>query len=646
MQTTPRFPGLPRITDGIGSVVWVETHASDGAAAYPITPSTEMGVQYEQAVANGVRNLWGRPLTFLELESEHSSASACEGFALAGGRAANFTSGQGLILMKEVLYVISGKRLPVVFHIGARALTSQALNVHAGHDDVFGVADTGWGMLFAKNAQEAADFAVIARRAAEETHTPFFNVQDGFLTTHTVQNVLLPEPELIEEFLGDPGEKLRCLFDTADPRMTGVVENQDAYMKGKVAQRAYYARLAPALREAMAEWESLTGRAYGLVERYRMDDAELAVVALGSMAETAMATADALRRQGKKVGVLNVRTLRPFPGAEIAAALSGVRAAAVVERLDVPSMQSNPLAAEVKSALFDAVQGVPGYRPIPKVPRILQGVAGLGSRDVRPGDFAAVFAELARAEAPTKSFVLGVDHADALPRLPDPDTLAPGSLSMRMHAIGGFGAVTTNKVLANVAGDVFDRFVQAYPRYGSEKKGLPTAAFLVISPEPIRTHCELERVDVVAVLDAAALRSASTFAGLVCGGTLLLSGPADMPLPPAAIRAIREKDLRVFTCDLRAIAEALAPRKDLVARMQGIVLLGAFFEITPLAAGAGLSAEDLEAGIERALGKYFGKLGAAVLRANLEAVKRGRVEVRRLSTEGLPVPGPSLEVVT
>jgi hypothetical protein len=131
-----------------------------------------------------------------------SSASTCEGFALAGGRVANFTSGQGLILMKEVLYVIAGKRLPVVFHIGARALTSQGLNIRAGHDDVMGVADCGWGMLFVRNVQEAADYALIARRIGEESETPYFNIQDGFLTTHTIESLRLPETELMKQFVG------------------------------------------------------------------------------------------------------------------------------------------------------------------------------------------------------------------------------------------------------------------------------------------------------------------------------------------------------------------------------------------------------------------------------------------------------------
>src|SRR6187551_3613433 len=198
----PRWPGVPVVMDGSEAVASVETRLSEVACVYPITPSTTMAAIYQAAVADGRTDLWGTHLRFIEPEAEHSSASAAEGAALAGARVTNFTSGQGLILMKEVLYVIAGKRLPVVFHIGARALTSQGLNIHAGHDDVMGVADCGWGMLFARNVQEAADLALIARRAAEESETPFFNIQNVFLTTHTIESLQLPELELMKQFVG------------------------------------------------------------------------------------------------------------------------------------------------------------------------------------------------------------------------------------------------------------------------------------------------------------------------------------------------------------------------------------------------------------------------------------------------------------
>src|SRR5436309_6938295 len=207
-ETKFEYPGIPTTCDGAEAVVHVEIHVAQAAGAYPITSSTTMGGGFNAAVMNGLKNLWGDPLMFFEPESEHSAATVCEGFAVAGGRVTNFTSGQGLVLMKEVLYTISGKRLPVIMNIGARALTSQGLNVHAGHDDVMSVAVCRWGMLFGRNAQEAADFCLLARRTAEATQTAPFSVQDGFLTTHTVETVRLPELEFMKEYVGDPKAKL------------------------------------------------------------------------------------------------------------------------------------------------------------------------------------------------------------------------------------------------------------------------------------------------------------------------------------------------------------------------------------------------------------------------------------------------------
>src|SRR3979490_3399562 len=175
-ESSFQYPGIPTTCDGAEAVVHVEVNVCQAAGAYPITSSTTMGGGFNAAVMNRSRNLWGDPIVFFEPESEHSAATVCEGFAVAGGRVTNFTSGQGLVLMKEVLYTIAGKRLPVVMNFGARAVTRQGLNVHAGHDDVMSVADVGWGMIFARNAQEAGDFCLISRRSAEASNTPFFNV--------------------------------------------------------------------------------------------------------------------------------------------------------------------------------------------------------------------------------------------------------------------------------------------------------------------------------------------------------------------------------------------------------------------------------------------------------------------------------------
>ncbi len=645
-----RYPGRPGTADGSDMVVWVETHVSQGACAYPITSSTSMGAGYQAAQAAGKTNLWGEPLFFLELESEHSSASTCEGFALAGGRVTNFTSGQGLVLMKEVLYTIAGKRLPAVFHVGARALSSQALNVHCGHDDVMAVADTGWGILFAMNAQAAGDLALIGRRAAEESETPFLSVQDGFLTTHTVENVRLPEPELMREFVGDPYAltRLRNLMNPAKPIMSGVVQNQDAYMKGKVGQRFFYDRLPGILARVMDRFGDLTGRRYGLVQAYRLEDADWAIVGMGSLVETAMAAVDWMRAtKGWRVGALHVTAFRPFPGRQIVAALRHVQAIAVIERMDNPAAESNPLTLEIKAAFADALTDERSITAISRVPAIFSGVAGLGSRDIRPGDLVAVVRNMLRRRH--RHFVLGVAHPLALPRDEDPDVRPPGAFSMRGHSVGGFGSVATNRIIATVLGDLFHLQVQAYPLYGSEKKGLPTTYYLTVAEGPIRTHAELSHVDFVPLNDVNAFRLGDPLAGLVEGGMLFIqSTETDPPaiwagIPPPARRLIVEKRLRVLALDTIQIAREVATRPELQQRMQGIVLLGVFLRATPFRESRKLTEAAVFEAVERSLRSFFGKRGEQVIRDNMTAVRRGYSEVLEIPRE---VMTPDRDLVT
>ena len=619
-----KYPGIPTTTDGAGNVVWVETHITDGSCAYPITSSTTMGVGYNLEVANGKENLWGTKLAFLEPESEHSSASAAEGFAVAGGRVTNFTSGQGLILMKEVLYVISGKRLPIVFHIGSRAMTSHSLNVHAGHDDIMGVADTGWGILFGRNAQESGDLALICRRAAENSQTPFFNVQDGFLTTHTIENVLLIEPEMMRNFVGDPRTKLRNLFDPYHPIMTGVVQNQDSYMKGKIAQRHFTDQVKPAVMEAMREFGELTGRQYDLVEGYQMEDADFAIVGIGSMIETATAVVDRLREEGRKVGCVHVTCFRPFPGQELARMIGGCKSVAILERMDDPMAVDNPLTAETKAALFDE-----DYSPI-----VHTGSYGLGSRDVTSSDIIAVY-DLIASNSKPRFFTLGIDHPTALERTQTVDGRPEGAFSMRGHSVGGFGSVTTNKVIATISADLFGKYVQAYPKYGSEKKGLPTNFYLSIADEHVRIHHELDILDFIAVQDIHAFSTGNPLKGLKNDGTVFIQSTAESPndviskLPAWAQKEIQSRDINVLYLDTAKIAREVSSSPDLVIRMQGIVLLGIFLKSTPFAQG--MDDDDMYPAIEKSLRKYFGKRGEQVVQENLTCVRRGYDEVQLIT---------------
>jgi pyruvate-ferredoxin/flavodoxin oxidoreductase len=631
-----QYPGIPTTCDGAEAVVHVEIHVAQAAGAYPITSSTTMGGGFNAAVMNGRTNLWGDPLLFFEPESEHSAATVCEGFAVAGGRVTNFTSGQGLVLMKEVLYTISGKRLPAVMNIGARALTSQGLNVHAGHDDVMSVADCGWGMLFGRNAQEAGDLCLIARRAAEASQTPFFNVQDGFLTTHTVETVRLSEPEFMKEYIGSPKERLINLMDPANPMMSGVVQNQDSYMKGKLAQRWYYDRVEPILEECFDLFYRKTGRRYGFVESYRCEDAEFILVGLGCYMETAKVTVDYLRKQGVPAGVLNVCCFRPFPARQIVEALKNCTAFTILERMDDPlSTTGNHLTREIKAAFYDAVLGVNGQEKLTKLPRVYHGAAGLGSRDVRPGDIIATFHNMMKPDG-QHFFCLGIDHALALKKGDDPDLRPKGGFSMRGHSVGGFGSVTTNKVIATIAGNVFGKDVQAYPKYGSEKKGLPTTYYLTIGDSHIYMHSELEHIDLLCVNDPTAMLNPINLEGLQPGGAIFMQSPHAEPamvwkhIPASVQQAIRSKKVRLFYCDMVKIAREMASEADLQMRMQGIVLLGAFLKLTPYARQSNMNDEQVYAGVEKALYKYFGKRGDRVVADNLNCVKRGYNEMKEI----------------
>ena len=637
------YPGIPTTSDGAGGVVWVDTNITQGACAYPITSSTTMGTGYQTEVANGKKNLWGDLLTFVQPESEHSAASTCEGFALAGGRVTNFTSGQGLVLMKEVLYTISGKRLPIVFHIGARALTSHSLNVHCGHDDVMSVADCGWGILFGRNAQEACDLALIARRAAETSETPFMNVQDGFLTTHTIENIRLPELEFMKEFMGDPTVKLRCLFDPHHPIMSGVVQNQDSYMKGKIAQRNYYDQVPGAVLEAMEVYYQKTGRRYQMVDAYRMEDAEFALVGMGGMMETALVAADYMREElGLKVGVVHVTCFAPFPATQIVEALKNVKACTVIERMDNPLAQSNPLVQAIKASFADALMGLSWgsngemkYPEVKRLPKVYACSAGLGSRDVRGGHFIAMVKNML-SEQPREFSVVGVKYPLALPDAEDPDLRPEGSFSMRGHSVGGFGSVTTNKLIASFVGELFNLHVQAYPKYGSEKKGLPTTYYLTVGPAHIRTHSELSHVELIPLNDVNAFNLGNPLEGIAPDGSIFIQSPkieaAEVwrDIPAYGQKLIRNKRLRVFYLDTVKIAREIATDADLQQRMQGVVLVGIFIRVTPFAARSGMGEEQVLGAVEKYIRKYFGKRGEKVVQENLRCVKEGLKNVQEI----------------
>jgi pyruvate-ferredoxin/flavodoxin oxidoreductase len=500
------------------------------------------------------------------------------------------------------------------------------------------VADVGWGMLFARNTQEVMDISLISRRAAEDSKTPFMAIQDGFLTTHTVQNVMAIEPEMMKLYVGKPEDKIANLMDTSNPLMSGVVQNQDSYMKGKVAQRYFYDAVPDILADAMNEFYKLTGRRYGMIDCYQTEDADYVLIGMGSMMETALVAVDQLRSEGLKVGALHVTSLRPFPSAELVSALKHAKGIAVIERMDNPLAQSNPLTMEIKSAFADAASGADDYPEINQIPAIYSGIAGLGSRDVRAGDFISVVKNMQEDGQQRRLFALGIDHPLSIDREDDPEERTPGEFAMRGHSIGGYGSVTTNKVIATLLANLGLQ-VQAYPKYGSEKKGLPTTYYLTAANEHIRTHSELERVDFVPLNDVNAFNTGNPLAGVADGGMIFIqsnqSSAEDVwsHVPAWAQNTIRERNIKTLALNAVRIAREEAPTPDLEQRFQGIVLLGIFLRHTPFQSDLDLSDQELFVKVEEAVRKYWGRKGEDVVEANLIAIRRGYDEVFEVPQE-------------
>jgi pyruvate-ferredoxin/flavodoxin oxidoreductase len=705
----PKYPGIRMTVNGNDAVVLVETAASEAAGAYPITPSTAMGEGWAAAVARGKLNAFGNPLIFVEPEGEHAAAGVTAGMAMVGLRSANFSSGQGIAYMHESLYAAVGKRLTYVLNIASRAMTKQTLNVHAGHDDYHAVDDTGFFQVFGKNAQQAADLCLIAHKIAELSLTPGINAQDGFLTSHVLEAIYVPEPELVAEFLGSPDDIIECptpaqrlvfgptrrripeLWDVDNPAEVGVVQNQDSYAQGVAAQRPFYFdHIRPIARQVLDEYAELTGRRYGFIEGYRLEDAEYVIAGMGSMVENAEAAADYLREtRGLKVGVLNVTFYRPFPGPEIATALMGKKGVAVLERVDQPLAEDLPLAREVRAALDKAVENgrvaagrkagayqlpypeYPVIRSLKQRPPIYSGSYGMGSRDLQPEQLIGAVENMLPDGPQRRLFYLGFDFVDEdtpyqsqrqlqeellrdYPHLRElsikgsenPNLLPEGAVAVRMHSIGGWGAITTGLNLTSTIYDLLGVHVKANPKYGSEKKGQPTAFYAAFAPERIRVNCELKTVDVVISPDPNVFKHSNPLAGLKEGGVFIWQSSETDPqqvwesIPAYAQREIKKKGYQVYYLDAFKIAREEATDPGLQLRMQGNVFQGAFFRAAPLLEQHGLEQDALFEAIHAQLQRKFGSKGAQVVADNLRIVQRGFEEVRQLQSSDFEITQP------
>ncbi|HWA95110.1 MAG TPA: 2-oxoacid:acceptor oxidoreductase family protein [Terracidiphilus sp.] len=691
MANKVRYPGIRVTANGNQLVSYhTETRIADAGVFYPITPSTEGGELFQQAFAEGHLNVFGGSTIAIETEGEHAAQGGAIAHSVCGKRVVNFTSGQGVVYGVEQDYHAPGKGSTMVLEVGARALTKHALNVHCGHDDIYGALDTGWIMVFGKDAQQAADQALILRRVTERALTPGMNIMDGFLTSHLERTFYKHESELIREFLGAPDDVIECpteaqrvlfgptrrrvpkMVDLTNPVLLGPVQNQEHYMQGVVARRNNFAEpILEFLEESYKKFAELTGRYYGLVTKYKTDDTDTVFVSLGSAAENIEAAVDYLRAtRGVKVGSIHVNVIRPFPEAAIVEALKGKKNVIILERTDEALAGDNPLGRDIRTALSKAVQyeghpaaeGLPAISPS-ELPKIFNGTYGLGSRDFRPehiiGAYEFATAGRARTDGKTAAdgvnfFVLGIPHPYAVIADETPSLLPDAAVAVRFHSIGGWGAITTGKNLGAILGDlndlIFERdgvrdefgnpkeviHVSANPKYGSEKKGAPTSYFMVAAKERIRVNCDLRHVTCVLCCDPKAFTHTNPLDGIQEGGAFVWESDQEgerawEQLPIWARKQIIDKKIRVFTLPGFDIARKATDRADLQLRMQGNAFLGAFFAVSTLLGEFGITQEQYRAVVHKQYVKKFGKFGDAVVQSNMEVMTQGFERVKEIA---------------
>lgn len=349
----------------------------DVMGAFPITPSTEIPQYFSEYIANGLVDT-----DFVAVESEHSAMSVCMGASAAGARAVTATSSAGLALMWELLYVAASSRLPITMAVVNRALTGP-ININNDHSDSMGARDSGWLQMYAETNQEAYDNFIQGILISEACRLPIMICQDGFITSHGVSNIELIEDEKVREFVGEYRPE-NYLLKHENPLAVGPYGTSPYYMEIKRQQAQAMKDAMPVIRDVAEKFEEMTGRSYGFFEEYRMDDAEVALVVIGSSAGTGKEAVDRLRAEGKKVGLIKLRVFRPFPRIPLAEAMCKVKAVAIMDKAESFSNSGGPLFNEARNSLYD----------LEDKPYAVNYIYGLGGRDITVEDFYDIYQDL------------------------------------------------------------------------------------------------------------------------------------------------------------------------------------------------------------------------------------------------------------
>ena len=600
--------------DGNTAAAYISYAFTEVAAIYPITPSSPMAESVDIWAAKGKKNIFGQPVKIVELQSEGGAAGTVHGALQAGALTTTYTASQGLLLMLPNMYKIAGELLPGVFHVSARALATNSLNIFGDHQDVMAARQTGCAILAESSVQQVMDLSAVAHLAAIKGRIPFINCFDGFRTSHEIQKIEVIDYNDLARMLDweAVANFRRNALNPDHPVVRGTAQNPDIYFQEREVSNKYYDALPEIVEEYMQEVNKLTGRNYQLFNYYGHSEAESVIIAMGSVCETIEESVDYLNSQGEKVGVLTVHLYRPFSIKHFLKSLpTTVKKIAVLDRTKEPGALAEPLYLDVKAAFYEA-----DTKPV-----IVGGRYALGGKDVGPRHILAVYENL-KAEKPLNNFTIGIVDDVTFKSLDDVgfeiDFTPPGTTACKFWGLGSDGTVGANKSAIKIIGDNTEMYAQAYFAYDSKKSGGITMSHLRFGKDKIRSPYLIHQADFISCSQQSYVDKYDLLAGLKPQGTFLLNTlwtPQEVAekLPVAMKKYIAEKQINFYIVNAVQIARELG-----LGGRFNMIMQAAFFKLADI-----IPTEEAVQYLKEAVVTSYGKKGQAVIDMNQGAIDRG-----------------------
>ena len=607
--------------DGNNAAAYVSYAFTEVAGIYPITPSSPMADYVDQWAAQGQKNIFGTTVKVIEMQSEAGAAGTVHGSLAAGALTTTYTASQGLLLMIPNMYKIAGELLPGVFHVSARTVAAQSLNIFGDHSDVMACRQTGFAMLAEGNVQEVMDLAPVAHLSAIKGRVPFINFFDGFRTSHEIQKVAIWDYKDLAEMVDmDAVEAFRKrALNPEHPTMRGSHENGDIFFQHREASNKYYDALPEIVEEYMGKINAKLGTDYQLFNYYGAPDADRVIIAMGSICDVAEEVIDYLNAHGEKVGLVKVRLYRPFRADKLLAAIPATATKiAVLDRTKEPGALGDPLYLDVVTAFANAGRQA----------TIIGGRYGLGSKDTPPSNVFAVYEELTKS-APKRQFTVGivddVTHT-SLEEKPSPNTAAPGTIECKFWGLGGDGTVGANKNSIKIIGDHTDKYVQAYFQYDSKKTGGVTISHLRFGDKPIKSPYYINKADFVAChVPSYITKSFPIVRDVKPGGTFLINcqwsfEELEHHLDAASKRYIAKNNIQLYTINAIDLAIEIG-----MGKRTNTILQSAFFSLAKIMP----EAEAIQYMKDAATHSYL-KKGQDIVDMNHKAIDLGATAYKKV----------------